>query len=191
MAPAEMKRQKTKPHPQGSDHIMLPQAAVRPWPTRHAVPIFSFRLQLALPRRGLWIVFGLPIVSRFAPFAGWTNNPNSCRAPSTCCAPRPAFVDRLGVWRTCGQSIGPKVCRWASIEKRFLTSQTPSEMRFQVSGFDYSSMRVPNTISNFANHAGCAGHAGAETKFPSTTASLMPTSANVPPDPVTSGETAG
>ena len=50
---------------------------------------------------------------------------------------------------------------------------------------------VSKTVMNAESHAGCAGHAGAVTRFPSTQAFSMGTSTYVPPAVVTSGATAG
>src|SRR5260221_12940628 len=55
----------------------------------------------------------------------------------------------------------------------------------------HNSIFVPRTPRNLASQAGCAGQAGAVTKLASTTASVIPMSANVPPALVTSGPTAG
>jgi hypothetical protein len=50
---------------------------------------------------------------------------------------------------------------------------------------------VPSTSKNFASQAGCAGQAGAVTRFPSTTASSIAMLAYSPPASFTSGPTAG
>src|SRR6266436_2496744 len=56
---------------------------------------------------------------------------------------------------------------------------------------DYSSIFVPRIARNLASHAGCAGHAGAVTRFPSAMASVIARLTYVPPACVTSGPTAG
>ncbi len=48
-----------------------------------------------------------------------------------------------------------------------------------------------STPRNFPSHAGCAGHAGPVTRFPSTTAEVISTGTNVPPASSTSGAQAG
>ena len=48
-----------------------------------------------------------------------------------------------------------------------------------------------STSINLASHAGCAGQAGAVTRFPSTWASVIPTLTYEPPANATSGPTAG
>jgi len=53
------------------------------------------------------------------------------------------------------------------------------------------SIFVPKSFRNSASQLGCAGHAGAVTKLPSTTASVTGTSVYLPPARSTSGLQAG
>ena len=57
----------------------------------------------------------------------------------------------------------------------------------------YASILEPRSFANLAIQAGCAGHAGAVTKFPSTCAESIPAAGStyLPPVPVTSNRTAG
>lgn len=55
----------------------------------------------------------------------------------------------------------------------------------------YGSIFVPSTCRNFVSHSGCAGHAGAVTRLPSTTALSTGMSTYSPPAALTSGPTAG
>lgn len=59
------------------------------------------------------------------------------------------------------------------------------------STFSECSIFVPKTFRNSASQLGCAGHAGAVTKLPSTTASVTGTSVYLPPARSTSGLQAG
>jgi len=55
----------------------------------------------------------------------------------------------------------------------------------------YKVIVAPSALTNWANQAGCAGHAGAVTRCPSVTASVTAISAYCPPASLTSAAHAG
>lgn len=72
-----------------------------------------------------------------------------------------------------------------------MTCRKPSQCLLRFTTHAYSTILVPNTVKNLASQSGCAGHAGAVTRLPSTWALSTGISMYVPPQLVTSGPTAG
>jgi hypothetical protein len=112
-------------------------------------------------------------------------------------------VGRCGIPTLSPLGCPISACRWQMWDSNTLTTRVPHIcLPLADVGFSHSHLATPDisgffaacsssTPKNFASHSGCAGHAGAVTRFSSTTAAVISTGTNDPPASSTSGAQAG